>query len=266
VALALGLGGCGDSPTESGDATFSLRATTMSPDDLPDLSGDAVYGLGLGGGTWPPAVLMVELWKRGLDPVRGWQPVNDMCQNPLGPTFTVELAAPDARMAALGFTDYQGGLACAESVIEFSRSGADPAAGTQVGIDLEVESASGTQPFDVQATVTNAGTGDVFYSGLVCLPGVEITVVGQDGKIYLLHEPPALGCPSSESNLLEPAGSQTVEGEFTGELWVPAEHRTVDAEPGEYRIVATFMFRTGQDAANSVVIHDETTIVWGVVD
>jgi hypothetical protein len=63
----------------------------------------------------PDSVLM-ELWMSGVPVVQGWLPLDNMCMDPIGPRFTVELEKTDARVEKFDFLPGSGRLLCATKV------------------------------------------------------------------------------------------------------------------------------------------------------
>ncbi len=63
----------------------------------------------------PDSVLM-ELWMSGVPVVQGLLPLDNMCMDPVGPRFTVELEKTDARVEKFDFLPGSGRLLCATKV------------------------------------------------------------------------------------------------------------------------------------------------------
>jgi hypothetical protein len=63
--------------------------------------------------------LLIELWNSGIRPTRAWQPLDDRCNDPLGPRFTVELAVEDLRIHDFGFEGGVGRLQCSTRLIAY---------------------------------------------------------------------------------------------------------------------------------------------------
>lgn len=57
--------------------------------------------------------LLAELIKSDIPVSQAWLPLNNLCMDPVGPRFTVELAREDARVAAFDFMRGPGRLRCA---------------------------------------------------------------------------------------------------------------------------------------------------------
>lgn len=60
-----------------------------------------------------PESLLAVLADAGLPVTQAWLPLDNLCADPRGPVFTVELAHPDAGMTAFDFLLGTGRLACA---------------------------------------------------------------------------------------------------------------------------------------------------------
>jgi hypothetical protein len=60
-----------------------------------------------------PDSLLLVLWNAGLPVTQAWLPLDNLCADPRGPVFTVELAGPDAAITAFDFSLGTGRLACA---------------------------------------------------------------------------------------------------------------------------------------------------------
>lgn len=63
----------------------------------------------------PDSVLM-ELWLAGIPVVQGWLPLDNLCMDPIGPRFTVELAKPFDAILKFDFANGSGRLKCATKV------------------------------------------------------------------------------------------------------------------------------------------------------
>jgi hypothetical protein len=68
------------------------------------------------------AELPSELLDGGIAVTRAWQPLDDRCLDPLGPTFTLELAAADPAVQDQGFELGVGWLLCAMTLTEYTAS------------------------------------------------------------------------------------------------------------------------------------------------
>lgn len=60
------------------------------------------------------------LWRAGLSVAVAWLPVQYLCEDLRGPRLTVELAAPDDRMAQHDFAPGTGRLQCSEQLWQYS--------------------------------------------------------------------------------------------------------------------------------------------------
>src|SRR6185436_8987094 len=80
-----------------------ITATTISVDQLPtEFDGTRTYHYRVGSVTDPQGML-VALWESGLESKRAWQPLDNLCLDPVGPQFTVEFVMDDPRIAGYGF-------------------------------------------------------------------------------------------------------------------------------------------------------------------
>ena len=60
-----------------------------------------------------PDSLIAVLWNAGLPLTQAWLPLDNLCADPRGPVFTVELEHPDPGIRAYDFVLGTGRLACA---------------------------------------------------------------------------------------------------------------------------------------------------------
>ena len=67
-----------------------------------------------------PKGVLVTLLDAGIAVSRAWQPLDDRCLDPIGPTFTVELRAADPSMQDQGFEVGVGRLWCATTLTEYT--------------------------------------------------------------------------------------------------------------------------------------------------
>lgn len=99
-----------------------ITALTISADQLPtEFDGTRTYHYRLGGVTDPRGML-VALWDSGLKSRRAWQPLDNLCLDPVGPQFTVEFVMDDPRIAAHGFERADGRLHCATILTAYTMS------------------------------------------------------------------------------------------------------------------------------------------------
>lgn len=56
--------------------------------------------------------LLVALWRAGVRVAEAWQPLEDLCADPVGPRFTIRLEAADPRVLALDFETGSGIRPC----------------------------------------------------------------------------------------------------------------------------------------------------------
>ena len=72
-----------------------ITAATISADQLPtEFDGTRTYHYRVGSVTDPQGML-VALWDSGLESTRAWQPLDNLCLDPVGPQFTVEFVSDD---------------------------------------------------------------------------------------------------------------------------------------------------------------------------
>jgi hypothetical protein len=69
--------------------------------------------------------MLVALWDAGLESRRAWQPLDNLCLDPVGPQFTVEFVMDDPRIAEQGFARADGRLRCATTLTAYDISPAD---------------------------------------------------------------------------------------------------------------------------------------------
>ena len=123
VSLLLLTLGCdsGDSgmPEHTGPR---ITAATISADQLPnEFDGTRTYHYRVGS-VADPQGLLVALWESGLESRRAWQPLDNLCLDPVGPQFTVEFVRDDPRIAEQGFARADGRLHCATTLTAYTIS------------------------------------------------------------------------------------------------------------------------------------------------
>lgn len=69
-----------------------------------------------------PESLIVVLWQADLPISRAWQPLDDLCENPIGPRFTVELRKADPRILEHDFDTGPGLLVCSTTLEQYTIS------------------------------------------------------------------------------------------------------------------------------------------------
>jgi hypothetical protein len=112
--------GCQSGTLERPDP--QITAETISADHLPaQFDATRTYHYRLGTVTDPPAIL-AALWDSGLESTRAWQPLDNLCLDPVGPQFTVEFARDDPRIADEGFARADGRLRCATMLTAYTIS------------------------------------------------------------------------------------------------------------------------------------------------
>lgn len=99
-----------------------ITATTISAAQLPtEFDGTRTYHYRVGSVTDPQGML-AALWESGLESRRAWQPLDNLCLDPVGPQFTVEFVMDDPRIAAHGFERADGRLRCATTLTAYTVS------------------------------------------------------------------------------------------------------------------------------------------------
>lgn len=99
-----------------------ITATTISVDQLPsEFDGTRTYHYTAGHVTDPRGMLEA-LWDSGLESSRAWQPLDNLCLDPVGPQFTVEFVLDDPRIAEQGFERADGRLFCATTLTAYTIS------------------------------------------------------------------------------------------------------------------------------------------------
>ena len=69
-----------------------------------------------------PESLLTELWNDGLRVWQAWLPLDNMCMDPIGPRFTVELEAGDSGVRDFGFSPGDGRLHCSSRLKRYTVS------------------------------------------------------------------------------------------------------------------------------------------------
>src|SRR5262249_54083284 len=69
-----------------------------------------------------PEALLIAAFKQGIPISQAWLPLNDLCANPVGPHFTVELITPDSRILSFGFVQGTDMLACSTELNRYTIS------------------------------------------------------------------------------------------------------------------------------------------------
>ena len=99
-----------------------ITAATISADQLPaEFDATRTYHYRVGSVADPQGML-VALWDSGLESTRAWQPLDNLCLDPVGPQFTVEFVRDDPRIAEQGFERADGRLRCATTLTAFTIS------------------------------------------------------------------------------------------------------------------------------------------------
>jgi len=114
--LGGGLGaGCG-SPTE-----VQLRAEELAGSDIVPPAGDLVYRYLLA--TVDADSLLRHMRRDGVPVAEAWLPLEDLCEDPIGPRFTVRLSRTFEEVKAFHFEPGSGIRACTVRVRHYSWGG-----------------------------------------------------------------------------------------------------------------------------------------------
>lgn len=109
--------GCDSSPTTGNGPT--IESSIISVDQLPkQFQLERTYRY-RENRVEDPEGLLITLWDAGIRSSRAWQPLDDICLDPLGPRFTVELQEDDPRIEDLGFEKGVGRLFCARKLMAY---------------------------------------------------------------------------------------------------------------------------------------------------
>ena len=112
--------GCHSATLERADP--QITAATISADQLPaEFDGTRTYHYRVGSVADPQSML-IALWESGLESSRAWQPLDDLCFDPIGPQFTVEFVKDDPRITEQGFERAEGRLRCATTLTAYTIS------------------------------------------------------------------------------------------------------------------------------------------------
>ena len=110
--------GCHSGTVEHTDPV--ITATTITAEQLPtEFDGTRTYHYRVGSVT-DPETLLRALWDSGLESRRAWQPLDNLCFDPVGPQFTVEFVMDDPRIAEHGFERADGRLHCATTLTAYT--------------------------------------------------------------------------------------------------------------------------------------------------
>lgn len=102
---------------ETGQASPAFVETTVAAESLPPFDSTRTYH-DLSSTVVPDSVLR-DLAQAGFIVTAAWQPLEDVCTDPVGPRFTVQLAAPDDRMLTRGFAAGPGRFLCVLRVRQY---------------------------------------------------------------------------------------------------------------------------------------------------
>jgi hypothetical protein len=113
LVLAAAAAGCRADPTEP-----ELQSTVQTGSDVVLPAGDLVYRYLLSSVN---ADSLLHLMRADGVPVReAWQPLEDLCADPIGPRFTVALSRPFEEITAYHFEPGTGIRACTTKVRHYT--------------------------------------------------------------------------------------------------------------------------------------------------
>jgi hypothetical protein len=119
VGLVLGAG-CHHRTIES--ESLLITGVTIVADQLPaEFDATRTYHYREGSVT-DPVLMLAALWHSGLESTRAWQPLDNICLDPVGPQFTVEFTRDDPRIIGQGFERGDGRLHCATTLTVYTVS------------------------------------------------------------------------------------------------------------------------------------------------
>jgi len=99
-----------------------ITAAAISADQLPtEFYVTRTYHYRVGS-VADPRGMLVALWNTGLESTRAWQPLDNLCFDPIGPQFTVEFVRDDPGIANQGFARADGRLRCATTLMAYTVS------------------------------------------------------------------------------------------------------------------------------------------------
>lgn len=102
----------------SKDDNPTIRASVMSVQDLPaEFDSTRTYHYAFV--CTNPESLITELWNADVGVWQAWLPMDNMCMDPIGPRFTVELQGEDSAILDFNFSPGDGRLHCATSLKRF---------------------------------------------------------------------------------------------------------------------------------------------------
>lgn len=119
VVTILVLGGLPACAQLTDSQTTGFIQRTISVSELPAELDTALTFEHLPGGIKADSVLQ-RLTEANVPIRRAWMPLDNRCMDPIGPTLTVELRKPGARMSEFNFKKGTGRLVCSTRLILFT--------------------------------------------------------------------------------------------------------------------------------------------------
>ncbi len=97
----------------------AYHSYTIIREDLPSVSEDRTYFYRSGITESEAESLFMALWEEGIPVSRGWFPLDNQCEDPIGPRFTVELHQPDSSITDYQFDPGTDRLFCASQLKQY---------------------------------------------------------------------------------------------------------------------------------------------------
>lgn len=111
VGLIMAIAACEQRTTPSGP---SFHVEVISSRDLPFQYQGVTYAYKFASAN--PESLLTLISIHGIPWNQAWQPLDNMCMDPMGPRFTVQLQKEDKRLENFNFERGSGRLACASKL------------------------------------------------------------------------------------------------------------------------------------------------------
>ena len=116
--LGLVMAACVTAQIFGRDDTPAIRTFVVTSQDLPaefDSARTFHYNFVCSN----PESLLTTLWSSDLRVWQAWFPIDDLCMDPVGPRFTVELESGDSAIREFDFSPGDGRLHCATRLKRF---------------------------------------------------------------------------------------------------------------------------------------------------